>query len=572
MNINECPLEHHQARFPSPGKESVREYEYASRHAQLSVRGKHVFDRLLVLLPTHLKLKSQPTSRAVSPFPPALLFSICDALHWQPSPAADAPAEQNDTSVLPSVLSTLRDWRLLDSDYRYSLGGLYTLALDLAGITDEAGSDVDVKRTSHARLRMKWVSSDSPSENQNREPSSSTPPSPSRSRVLDLAQECAYALPDLNERCSDARYEPCQAGRLGTGTPDSEDASAVVPRRLYSMTGFRSGCSACRHARVSGPSAPPNPHMASLEQRTPFNQLHTNINTTVPSPRHPKPSVQHTTTKKPRREKHKPLQSISRSASVDENEPPLPTSTGGVHQGIGISFPPQRTHFRRISNVLSSRDPSSPAATAAASSFINVERRVEPSHLLNRTREDDKHTSSHHIASVDFRLPISNHVHDRASPIDLHPHAPTRTSSFSYTPGNSESYGHGHGLGSVAARVQKLSSNAVVGSRSSKRLPSWSRGHLGRPSTTTTTTISTGSLSPSPAKASFENPHSHSHSHSFTRLRPSSTLTPPRIIPSDDMTHHRDRRTVSSRTHKHTQSAGSLLPLSHLFYARKWQV
>lgn len=542
--MTECPLEHQLlAGFPSLEKEPVR--EYAARHAQLSVRGEQVFDRLLVLLPIYLK--SQPTTR-VSPFPPALLFSICDALQHG---RAHGPAEQHDTSVLPSVLSKLRSWRLLDPDSRSSSEGRHRLALDLAGITDEASASTGsvFDHTSHARLRMKWVSSDSLSESPDREPSSSTPPSPSSSRfsVLDSPQECAYALPDLSERRSDTGYESCQTGRLGT--PDSEDAGAVVSQRLHSVSGFRSGCSACRHSRVSGPT-PPTLQMASLGQMTPFsdvNRFDTNTNTTFSSPRHPKPSVQHTTTKKTKREKHKPSQSISRSAHVNENEPPLATSVG-IQQGTGISFPRQYTHYPRISNVLSSRNPPSPAAAS-------VERRSEPNHP-NRTREGDKHTSSHRVASVDLRLPMGNHhSSNHASPIDLHPHAPTRAQSFSYTAVNS------HGLGSVAARIQKLSSNAV-GFRSSKRLPSWSQSHLGHsPTTTTTSGRPTGSSSPPPGKAGLQNPHP------FTRLRPSSTSIPPRV--PNDM-EHRARRSVSTQ-HKHTQSAGSPSS-SPFFFVRKWQV
>ncbi|KAH0826249.1 hypothetical protein J3R83DRAFT_5714 [Lanmaoa asiatica] len=540
--MTECPLE--RQFIGSAGEESVR--SYASRHAQLSLRGKQILDRLLVLLSTCLK--SQPTSR-VSPFSPAHLFSICDTLQHG---HVDGSAEQNDTSVLPSVLSKLRDWRLLDPDYRYSSGGIHKLALDLAGITDEASASTssDLVHTSLPRLRIKWVSLDSPCESQGREPSSSTPPSPSspRSDVLDSAHECAHALPDMSERRSDAVYESCQVGRLGT--PNSEDTNAVVSRRHYSVSGFRSGCSACRHPRISGPSAPPSPQMTSLEQRMPFsvvNQLGTNINNTVSSPRHMKPSVQHATTKKTRREKHKSSQSISRGAHINENELPLPTPIAG----IGISFPRQRTHSPRISNALLSREPSIPVAAS-------VQRRVEPSHLPNRTREGDKHTSSHRVASVDLRLPIANHFPNHASPIDLHPHAPTRAQSFSYTPVNS------HGLGSAAVGVQKLSSN-VVGSRLSGRLPFWSQGHLHRRPTMTMTTTSvkpTGSLSPSPAKPSFQNPHP------FTRLRPSSGSIPSKI-PSDMK--RRDPRSVSSRTHKHTQSVGSLPP-SPLLHARKWQV
>ena len=541
MNImTECPLEH-QASFSSLGEESAR--DYASRHAQLSLRGKQVLDRLLVLLPSHLK--SQPTSR-ISLFSPALLFSICDVLQHG---RADSSAEQDDTSVLPSVLSKLRDWRLLGPNYRYSTRGVHKLALDLAGITDEASASTssDVSRSSHGRLRMKWVGSDSPNESQDRESSSSPPPSSSRSAVLDSPQECAHVLPDLDQRRSDSRYEPCQASRLGA--PDSEDPSAVVSRRHHSVSGFRSGCSACRHLRVSGPSAPPSPQMPSLEQRTlvgDVNQFDTNISTSVPSPRHPKPSLQRITTKKTKRENQKSLQSLPRGAHVDENEPPL-AKPPGVQQAIGISFPRQRTHSPRISNAFLSREPFSPVATS-------VQRRMELNNFPNRTREDDKHTFSHRVTSVDLLLPIVNQSHTptRASPIDLHPYTPNRAQSFSYTPVNS------YGFGSVAGRVPKLSSNAV--GQSSKRLPSWSQTHRHDPATTTSAILNpTAALSPPPAKARSQNTHSSAPSRPWL----------PSSMPSDAKP--RDRRSVSSQTHKHTQSAG-FLPLSPLPAARKWHV
>ncbi|KAF8549494.1 hypothetical protein OG21DRAFT_1515164 [Imleria badia] len=539
--MTECPLEHH-AGFPWLKEEPVGE-GFTSRRAQLSVRGRRILDCLLVLLPSHLKSQS---SSQVSSFPPALLFSIRDALQLD-------SAEQNDPSVLPSVLSQLRDWRLLDRDYRYSPGGIHRLALDLAGITEEASTATtgssDLNRTSYARLRVKWVCSDSPSESQDRESVSST--RSSRSLGLDSVQECAHALSDLNERRSDAGYESCQDGRLGT--PDSEDASAVVSPRHHSVSGFRSGCSACRHPRVSGLSNPPSPHMASVPLSDTY-QFDMMINHSVPSSRYPKPSVQRT----PKRTKLKSLQSASRVAHVDENEPLLPKPKG-VQQGIGISFPRQRTHSPRISNALLPRDPFSPVAAS-------VQRRLEPSHLLNHARQRDKHTPSHRVASVDLRLTMGNPCPNPASPNDLHP--PTRAQSFSYSPVKS------HGVGSVGAGVPKLSSNAV-GSRSSKQLPSWTQTHLvRRPTTTTTTTTPTSSAkpigSPSPplAKASFASPHLLPLG---PRSRPSSTSIPPRV-PSD--LKHRERRSVSSQTHKHTSSVPLLpfFPASPLIHPRKWQV
>ncbi|KAG6370543.1 hypothetical protein JVT61DRAFT_11332 [Boletus reticuloceps] len=433
--MNECPLEHHSA-YHSLKEESVK--DFAPCHAQLSVRGKRVLDKLLVLLPSHLK--SQSTSRR-SPFPSALLLSICNALQLD---RAGISAEQDDPSVLPSALSKLRDWRLLEPEYRCSPEGIYKFALDLAGITDEASVQTtsDLSHTSHPRLRMKWVGLDSPSESQGRESPSSTPPSPSSSRsvVFDSAA---------------GAYESCQVGRLGT--PDSEDSSVVVSPRRHSASGFRSGCLACRHLRLSSLSSTPlSPYVASV----PFsnvNRFETSTNPFVPSPKHPKPSAQHSS-KKTRREKHPSLQSASRGARVDENEPPLlkPIS---IQQGIGVSFPRQRTHSPRISNAILSREPFSPDAAS-------VRRHLEPSHLINQPRQGDKHTFSHRLASVDLRLSMDKH----ASPSDLHPHLPTRAQSFSYTSVN----GNAHGVGSVGAGVLKLSSNTGESRSSNKRLPSWS--------------------------------------------------------------------------------------------------
>ncbi|KAF8443308.1 hypothetical protein L210DRAFT_974203 [Boletus edulis BED1] len=536
--MNECPLEHHSG-YHSLKEESMK--DFAPCHAQLSIRGKRVLDRLLVLLPSHLK--SQSTSRR-SPFPSTLLLSICNALQLH---RADISAEQDDPSVLPSALSKLRDWRLLDPEYRCSPEGIYKLALDLAGITDEASVQTtsDLSHTSHPRLRIKWVGLDSPGESQDRESPSSTPPSPSSSRsvVFDSAQERAHALTDLNKRRSDARYESCQVGRLGT--PDSEDSSVVVSPRRHSASGFRSGCSACRHLRLSGLSStrPLSPYVTSV----PFsnvNRFETSTNPFVPSPKHPKPNAQHSSTKKTRREKHPPLQSASRGARVDENEPPLPKPIG-IQQGIGVSFPRQRTHSPRISNAFLSREPFSPDAAS-------VRRYLEPSRLINQARPGDKHTFSHRLASVDLRLSMGKH----ASPSDLHPHLPTRAQSFSYTPAN----GNALGVGSVGAGVLKLSSNAGESRSSNERLPSWSQTH---PTTTTSSPLkSTGSLSPLAVKACLANPHPPP---SGTRSRPLSASTP-RNLPSD-MT-HRDRRSVS---HKHTSSVGAL-PLSPFIHARKWQV
>lgn len=535
----------HQASFSSLGEESAR--DYASRRAQLSVRGKQVLDQLLALLPSHLR--SQPMS-CISPLPPVFHLSICDVLQHD---RADTPAERDNPSILPSVLSRLRDWRLLDQNYRYSVGGIHRLALDLTGITEEASASTtsDVSRTSHPRLRIQWVASDSHDESQDREASSSTPPSSpssSQSDVLGLAQACAPVLPDLNQRRFDTGFESCQAGRLGT--PDSEDASAVVPQRRHSGSGFRSGCSACRHPRLSGPS---NPHMASFKQRTPFcdvNLFDRHINTHVASPRHSKSPVQRVTTKKTKRENQTSLQSIPRGAHVDENEPPLPKPPS-VQQGItGILFPRQRTHSPRISNAILSREPFSPVATS-------VQRRMEPSkyNLPNRTREGDKHTFSHRVASVDLLLPIANpsHTPTRASPIDLHPHTPNRAHSFSFTSV------HPHGFGSVIGGIPKLPSN-TVGRSSSKPLPSWSATHprdLARTTTTSVILNATDSLSSTPAKARSQN----------ARLSAPSRPWIPPSLPSMV----KPRRSVSSQTHKHAQSAGCISS-SPLLTAQKWQV
>lgn len=539
----------HQANLPSLGEESAR--DYASRYAQLSVRGKQALDRILVLLSSHLA--SQPASRIS--FSPAFLFSVCDALQRG---RANSPALQEDTSILPSVLSKLRHWRLLDTRHRESCECIHKLALDLAEITcaDEvsASTSSDVGHaTSHGRRRIKWVGSDPPYESQDGEPSRSSSPSSSssRSRALDSAQECAHVLPDLIQCRSDAGYEFCQASRLGT--PDSEDAGPVAPRRHRSASEFRSGCSACRHPRVSGPSTPPSPRMTPMEQRMPFgavNQFDTSVDISVSSPRHPKTSVHSTTSKKTRQGNHRSSQSLSRGAHVDENEPP-PPKRPGVPQGIGISFPRQRTHSPRISNVSLSREPYSPVATS-------VQRRVQASKLPIRTREGDKQTSSHPVASVDSLLPIVHHSRSLtiASPIDFHPHTPNRAQSLSYTPVRS------HGFGSVAGRVPKPSSSAV--GRSAERLPSWSQTHRRDPQTTPSLIPRPpASSSPTPAKARSQNapPCASPAAPSQPWMSPN---VPSGVTP-------RDRRSVSAQTHKHTHSDGSLLS-SPLLATRRWQL
>lgn len=541
--MTECPLEHH-AGFPWPKEGSTKDFVF--RHAQLSVRGKQVLDRLLVLLSSHLK--PQPTTR-VSSFPPALLFSICNAFQLDRD---DGFGEQEDTSILPLVLSKLRDWRLLDADYRHSPRAIHKLALDLAVITDEASSS-DLNRISHTRLRVKWVASGSPDESQDRELSSSTPslPSLSRSGVLDLTQECAHPLPDLNKRRSDVGYPSCQASRLGT--PDSEDSSAVVSPRYHSVSGFRSGCSACRHLRLSGSvSTPSSPRTAPVPLHD-VNQFGMSINPSAVSPRHPKSSAQHATPRKTRREKHKSSQSTSRGVPVDENKPPLPNLPIGVQRGIGISFPRQRTHSSRISNAFSPREPFSPVAAS-------VQRRLEPSHLVHRVRQGDKHDFSHRVAFVDLRLPMGTSRPNPASPNDLR--SQTRAQSFSYTPVMS------HGVGSVGAGVSKLSSNAV-GSQSSKRLPSWSQTHP--TPTLTSVSVKPTHLSSPPANARLANPHPHPAPFGTGSRSPCPSI--PGSVLSD--TKHRDRRSATSQTHKHTSSFGVLLPLSPaspspLLRVQKW--
>ena len=530
--MTECPLAN-QATFLSPEREFV--CGYAPRCAQLSVKSKQVLGRLLALLSSHLQ--SQLSTSCTSLISPALLLSICDVLR------ADSSVEQGDTSVLPFVLGKLRDWRLLDPNYRYSSAGVHKLALDLAGIADKASTSTssDSSRTPYIRLRMKWVSLDSPSENLGGEPSQSTPASSSSwSSALELAQTCARVLADLNKCRSHAAHESSLVGRLST--PDSEDSGANGSRSSHAASGFRSGCSACRHPRVSGASTPPSPLLTPIGRRTPFgdaNQFETHVSTSVVPSRRSKVTEQRATAKKSKKESNRSLQSTR--DTVDENKPPSTgTNKAGMQGrvGVGISFPRQRTHLPRISNASLQE----PVATA--------QRRVEPSRLPNRTRED-KHMSSHRVAStsVDLVLPIARHAHSprHASPIDLH-RQPNRAQSLSSTSVTS------HAVGSIPQNP-KLSSNAV--SRSGKLLPFWNQTYRCDPATTTTMTRSVVlkpdvSL-PSPAKA-------HSH-HALTR-----PWIAPRF-PSDACA--ASPRPVS--THRHTQSTGSAFP-SPRFTARKWQV
>ncbi|KAJ7166214.1 hypothetical protein C8R46DRAFT_1219966 [Mycena filopes] len=60
-----------------------------------------------------------------SQLPAALLFELCSSL---------APKSPSYITILPRVLATLRDWRLLPEDERVSCVTLENLAVDLAAL------------------------------------------------------------------------------------------------------------------------------------------------------------------------------------------------------------------------------------------------------------------------------------------------------------------------------------------------------------------------------------------------------------------------------------------------------
>ncbi|KAJ7174810.1 hypothetical protein C8R46DRAFT_1214983 [Mycena filopes] len=81
-----------------------------------------VLHRHLVEMPAS---SPSPGLLSRSQLPAALLFELCSSL---------APKSTSYTSILPRVLATLRDWRLLPEDERVSCVTLEDLAADLAAL------------------------------------------------------------------------------------------------------------------------------------------------------------------------------------------------------------------------------------------------------------------------------------------------------------------------------------------------------------------------------------------------------------------------------------------------------
>jgi hypothetical protein len=446
---------HQVCPFPSFREVSVRDTNYRDPGLlpQLSFRSEQVLDHLLTISPLHLA--SHPKSR-IPQFPPALLFSICDVLRH------DGSTECSSVSLLPSVLRKLRNWRLLDPVYRYTSAAIQNLALELARIVNEHGaSDCDLTSSSPPHLRMKWAGSH---WGENGEPG------PCQSAVRDETNSPSFALKATDEVCSDVVHEPYQASR-------------VSPRH-HSVSGFRSGCSACRHPRASFPTIPHNPNIPHLEQTT--SPMDVQFETYTSSPVQQLRSAAQIG--KAKRAEPRRLTSISRRSEVDQNGPSL---LNPVDVKPGIAFPRQRTYLPNLSTAIPSR--SSTTSASSASSAGSSQGILQPSHIGNRTREDDNITFNRRVVSVDHRLSASRSA--RVSLTDLR--RPPRAQSFSHIHVTPQVLGG-------APKIPKLSTKEPIFPSTKlpeRRLPSWSH-----PRTTTSITELAASSSLCPVKEWSPNP------------------------------------------------------------------
>ncbi|KAF9222926.1 hypothetical protein BS17DRAFT_162526 [Gyrodon lividus] len=468
MDTMDTPSCARHVEFPLFGEVSVRDTAHYDPGIlpQLSIRSEQVLDHLRTLLPLHLG--SQP----ISQFSPALLFSICDALQHA---HVDGLVERSSVSFLPSVLGILRNWRFLDPSYRHTSEAIRTLALELAGITNTRGqtsirSDCDLASLGPPRLGVKWAGSASPGENE--------PPEPFQSSVLDDTQNWSSALLATNELSSESGvvHEPYQVVQLCS-------AKMVLSQRHHSVSGFRSGCLACCHPRVSFPTTPHAPRVPHLEQTTSFSDVQ--LKEYFP-PLVKQPKSAGRTRKKAKRAEPRLSMHISRRSEVDENGPPLPNPMGVKP---GITFPRQRTYLANISTTIPSRS-STPSASSISSATTSMKGILQPSRISNCKRENHGSTFNRRVASADLQLSAP-----RISPADVRP--PPRAQSFSHGPVTPR------GLGG-ATRISKLSTKQPVSPSTKlpeRRLPCWSH-----PPTTRSITKLAASPSLCPVKRLSPNP------------------------------------------------------------------
>ncbi|KIK97924.1 hypothetical protein PAXRUDRAFT_745593 [Paxillus rubicundulus Ve08.2h10] len=415
--------------FPSLQEVSVRDTTYRDSGLlpQLSCRSEQVLDHLLTISPLHLA--PQPKLARIPQFPPALLFSICDVLRH------DGSAECSSVSFLPLVLRKLRNWRLLDPVHRYTSAAFQNLALELARIVNEHGvSDCDLELSGPPHLRMKWAGSHSLGENSH--------PEPFQSAVRDETNSCSSALQASNEVCSGVVH--------------------VVSPRHHSVNEFRSGCSACRHPRVSFPATPHNPSIPHLARATSSRDVQFKEYTCSPVQQLRSAAQIGNEAKRaePRR-----LTSISRRSEVDQNGSPLLNPAGAKP---GIAFP---RHCAHLPNMFPSRS-STTSASSTSSSAGSSRGILQPSHIGNRTRGNDNTTFNRRVVSVDHRLSAPRST--RLSLTNTRP--PPRAQSFSHTHVTPPALG---GPARLSIKGPIFPSTKLP----ERRLPSWSH-----PRTTTSIT------------------------------------------------------------------------------------
>ena len=363
-------------------------------------------ERVLQVLSAGLEHKPTHTYS----LPPTLLFAICDALSHE---------GVSGHSLLPSVLSKLRPWRLLDQEVRYTPKTLRSLASELAD------------------LRREPLLPSYPTEDTVEIPASLPAINVAfpHTVVCDIASEQStdhgesIPWPSLGDSpCTSIRSLP-KRDRPKVSTRSHSNGHRRIPSSEY-----RSGCAACCRQRDSPSSTPKIPLLPLVEIRSPLPCTQNDTNGLLLR-RHTKFSRMSSV---PSRKKPSSSSSSLRNVKIDENMLPLPP--------MRTSNAPPRLHTPSKASSSKSRPPHS----------SSIGRVPHHSHVLNRSIDIQT------LGSVDWRM-------IRAPPADYQ----SRMHSFSRTQGQDESKGKCAALSKASTGrrrsfgiVPRLSDN-VPGTRSS---------------------------------------------------------------------------------------------------------
>ncbi|KIJ60218.1 hypothetical protein HYDPIDRAFT_170352 [Hydnomerulius pinastri MD-312] len=399
MDANTCGS---QVKFPSFGESFARD-NVPNFRRQLPSNGEPpALESLLRILSAHLG--SQAKSCTIQ-FKPALLFSICDVLQYD-----HGLAESRSASLLPSVLSTLKPWRVLDPSCRHTSEALQNLASELAEIANtgrQSSFHVDTDPTSFGppRLMVKWAGSNPVDEDDYHMPS----------------QPHVPEQPEQPERSCPATPETSELSSHVANSPSCTANTAASQRRESGVI-FRR-CSACSRHRVPFPSAPHTPRIPSLEYTAPPNDPYV-------LPLCPQPLSVTQTRKRTRLAKA--VTSASHRKEVDENTPP-PFIPVGVD--ADFKFPRRRTALPNSSTITSLPSCATSSASASSHSMTGI---LQYSRIPNRKREIniDAATYNPRVASADLRLYACSSM--STSPSDLRP--PPRAQSLSHIPVPSQDF------------------------------------------------------------------------------------------------------------------------------------